>query len=85
MEHFTLYLKSLNYFTRLLYKSPKSAVRQNYEEIFLEKQLMEIDPATLQCLEQLLAENLPAFRSNISKTSASVLPGFPNTSVWKSR
>ena len=35
--------------------------RQNFEEN-LEEQLAEIDPATLQYLEQLLAENAPAVR-----------------------
>jgi len=35
--------------------------RQNFEEN-LEEQLAEIDPATLQYLEQLIAENAPAVR-----------------------
>ena len=35
--------------------------RQNCEEN-LEEQLAKIDPATLQCLEQLLAEKVPAVR-----------------------
>ena len=38
-----------------------SAVGQNFKEN-LEEQLAEIDPATLQYLEQLLAENAPAVR-----------------------
>jgi len=38
-----------------------SEQRQNFEEN-LEEQLVKIDPATLQFLEQLLAENAPAVR-----------------------
>ena len=45
-------MKFLNYFALLLYKSPMSAVGQNFEEI-LEEQHAEIDPATLQYLEQI--------------------------------
>ena len=42
-------------------KSPMSAVGQNFEEN-LKEQLAEIDSATLQYSEQLLAENTPAVR-----------------------
>lgn len=38
-----------------------SAVGQNFEEI-LEEQLAEIDPATLQYLEQITCRNLPVVR-----------------------
>ena len=50
-----------------------SAVGQNFEEN-LEEQLAEIDPATLQYLLQLLAENPPAVRKIVHNVLDGPIP-----------
>ena len=50
-----------------------SAVGQNFEEYF-EEQLAEIDPATLQYLLQLLAENPPAVRKIVHSVLDEPIP-----------